>query len=310
MGPEAAHNYERRLAEGFISKYVSGDAVLDIGYKGNAVDAVPITGKAIGVDLDFPGYDGKKLPFDDHSQDAVFASHVLEHIDDYRTALADWYRVLKTGGFLVICVPHQYLYERKRGLPSRFNPDHRRFYTPVSLLREVEESLPLAGYRVRTLRDIDDGFDYSVPPEQHARGCYEIELVIEKTVQPTYVERMYPSSVSTKVTRFFNRLLTDGLIALRDGRLAEAEQIQTILGGLPLPPFKLLDCSTEHTERELIDFLAPIVGAVLFDEKQYLADFPQVSRAIADGRFGTAREHYMLHGYFEGRPVNQHGLFE
>jgi predicted SAM-dependent methyltransferase len=53
------------------------------------------------------------LPFPDASQDTVFASHVLEHIEDWAASLVDWYRVLKIGGYMVIAVPHRDLYERK-----------------------------------------------------------------------------------------------------------------------------------------------------------------------------------------------------
>src|SRR5713101_7279892 len=93
LGPEAAKNLDRRERERFFDKYLSGEAILDIGYRGGDPHSQPITDKAIGIDLDYPGYDGKTLPFPEASQDAVFASHVLEHIEDWGSALADWYRV-------------------------------------------------------------------------------------------------------------------------------------------------------------------------------------------------------------------------
>lgn len=45
------------------------------------------------------------LPFADASYDLVFASHVLEHIQDDRAALAEIRRVLKPGGIAVLPVP-------------------------------------------------------------------------------------------------------------------------------------------------------------------------------------------------------------
>lgn len=186
VGEEASKTYELRLNNGFIDKYLSGRSILDIGYKGYIEDVVPIVENAIGVELDYPGYDGHTLPFADLSQDAVFASHCLEHIEDFPNVLRDWFRVLKVGGFLVIMVPHQYLYEKRLVPPSRYNADHKRFYTPGSLMADVEGSLRPNTYRLRHLADNDIGFDYSLPPERHSGGCYELELVIEKIEAPRW----------------------------------------------------------------------------------------------------------------------------
>jgi SAM-dependent methyltransferase len=187
VGAESRKTYAVKIASGFFDRYLSGKAILDIGYKGGLDSVVPIVPQAIGVDLDYRGYDGKKLPFPDESQDAVYTSHCLEHIKDYQNAIREWFRVVKIGGYLVIIVPHQHLFERKRDLPSRNNPDHKRFYTPASLLREVEEALPESNsYRIRHLMDNDIGFDYSVTPLQAGVGCFEIELVLQRIEKPMW----------------------------------------------------------------------------------------------------------------------------
>jgi SAM-dependent methyltransferase len=165
---------------------MAGEVTLDVGYRGAFDDAVPIFPHAIGVDLDYPGYDGKILPFPDESVDAVYSSHMLEHVADFQTTIADWHRVVRPDGFIVCVVPHQFLYEKRRSLPSSWNTDHKRFYTPASLLREFEISLRPNTYRVRQLRDSDDGYSYGVGPEMHASGGYEIELVIQKIAPPVW----------------------------------------------------------------------------------------------------------------------------
>jgi len=190
VGVEARKVYWPRLASGFFERYLSGSQILDIGYRGGNAQAIPIVPQAIGVDLDYPGYDGTRLPFADLSQDAVFVSHCLEHIQDYRASLADWYRVLKTGGYLLIFVPHKYLYERRAAPPSALNPDHKRFYTPGSLLAEIEESLPVNGFRVRHLADNDYAYDYERSLDRHPQGSYEIELVVQKIARPSYSDRL------------------------------------------------------------------------------------------------------------------------
>ncbi len=186
VGEEARKTYGLRLANGFIDTYLSGPSILDIGYKGYIEDVVPIVPQATGVELDYPGYDGRTLPFPELSQDAVFASHCLEHIPDFRNALQDWFRVLRAGGFLVIMVPHQFLYEKRVSMPSQYNADHQRFYTPASLMADVEASLAPNTYRLRHLADNDLGFDYAIPPELHSGGCYELELVVEKIRAPDW----------------------------------------------------------------------------------------------------------------------------
>lgn len=47
-----------------------------------------------------------KMQFEDASFDFVIANHVLEHVDDDLTALAEIYRVLKAGGFAILQTPY------------------------------------------------------------------------------------------------------------------------------------------------------------------------------------------------------------
>jgi ubiquinone/menaquinone biosynthesis C-methylase UbiE len=49
--------------------------------------------------------DALRLPFGDDSFDAVICSEVLEHIPNYRAAIAEIYRVLKPGGRFCASVP-------------------------------------------------------------------------------------------------------------------------------------------------------------------------------------------------------------
>ena len=179
VGEETAKTYQQKIESGFWDRYVKGFRVLEIGHKGYIDGVEPIL-NAVGVDLGYPGYDGLHLPFADQSQDAVYSSHVLEHIGDSRTAVQEWFRVTRVGGHVITVVPSRDLYERAFEPPSRWNADHKRFYNPSDLLAVFEVALPLNAYRVRHLCENDDGYDYSLPADVHPVGCYEIELVIER----------------------------------------------------------------------------------------------------------------------------------
>ena len=70
----------------------------------------------VGVDIELSGhnhkdskvdyfYDGKKLPFNDASFDAIVCFEVLEHVFNIEEVLAEIYRVLKPNGQLLISIP-------------------------------------------------------------------------------------------------------------------------------------------------------------------------------------------------------------
>jgi SAM-dependent methyltransferase len=69
----------------------------------------PIAGKYVSADYNLPGMDMKidlrDINLEDGSFDIVYASHVLEHIDDDRAALSEIRRILAPGGVAVLPVP-------------------------------------------------------------------------------------------------------------------------------------------------------------------------------------------------------------
>lgn len=64
----------------------------------------------------------------DETFDFVHSSHCLEHLVDPAVALGHWFRVLKPGGYLVMLLPDEDLYEMGT-FPSRVNPDHKWTFT-------------------------------------------------------------------------------------------------------------------------------------------------------------------------------------
>lgn len=68
---------------------------------------VDLAGNYAGLKPDVEADIFKRLPFDDESADEIVAIHVLEHAYRYEAdaILADWVRVLKPGGKLVLELP-------------------------------------------------------------------------------------------------------------------------------------------------------------------------------------------------------------
>lgn len=67
--------------------------------------------KYVGMDVAASGAttvlgDAQRLPFSDASFDTVFCSQVLEHVPEPWLALAEFRRVLKDDGHLILTVPH------------------------------------------------------------------------------------------------------------------------------------------------------------------------------------------------------------
>ena len=303
IGVSFRGSYRRRVESGFMQRYFSGPAILDIGYRGGDPDAVPITETAIGVELDYPGYDGKTLPFPEASQDTVLAAHVLEHILDYKLILRDWMRVLKIGGFLVVIVPHRDLYERRPDLPSRWNGDHKRLYTPASLMCEIEDVLPVHSHRVRHLVDNDFGFDYGRAPDLPPAGCYEIELVLQKIAPPAWAEGLrYPPATQQAMDQL-DTLIFEAIRANLAENGAGARLLATLIPSLGyFPPWaRVRQRFLAENEVALKNAVRSLLELASFDADAYVAARKDLLRAQADGKLGDPRGHWLRAGYFEGR---------
>jgi hypothetical protein len=123
-------------------------------------------------------------------QHCILLCNVLQCVPDYRRFIAGAFARLALGGFLVIVVPHQFLYERKLQVPSRYQRSHMRFYTPSALLAEVEEALDPCRYRIRLLADNDSGFDYRAPLGALPAGGHDIVLCLQKLAPAPWREAM------------------------------------------------------------------------------------------------------------------------
>lgn len=126
-----AISMQRRVQDSrFATRYFRGYG-LDVGGGGDSLalyrEFFPLI-KGVFV-YDRPHGDAQLLAnVPDDTFDFLYSSHCLEHLRDPAEALANWLRVVRPGGYLVINVPDEDLYEQGNW-PSHFNSDHKLTFT-------------------------------------------------------------------------------------------------------------------------------------------------------------------------------------
>jgi len=208
--PDLLSEEARRLALFLLSHSALEPAlrspwIVDVVLRGAA--CAPLLPDAIAIEVGAGDPEAHRI-FDnlDGNQQCILLHDVIQYLPDYRSFLAGAFDRLAIGGYLIIIVPHQFLYERKWQMPSRYDHGHLRFYTPSTLSAEIEEALDPCRYRVRLLADHDTGFDYDTPLHAVPSGGHDIVLCLQKIAQPSWQEDMdkneSQSTVFTQPTRF------------------------------------------------------------------------------------------------------------
>lgn len=136
MANESVKSLRRRYVEDFKGeipwmKYLSGK-ILDIGAGTNPL---PLQGVTPFDNDGTPGNvsgDANRISeyFPVDSFDCVYSSQCLEHMICPRTALQEWLKVLKPGGYLVATIPDIGAYERFN-YPSPYNSDHKSSWSTI-----------------------------------------------------------------------------------------------------------------------------------------------------------------------------------
>lgn len=197
----------------YASRNRSNPAILNVGCgTGGTIETLEKFGKVDNVDTSDDaiafakklGYrnitkvDDIDLPFKDRTYDVVGAFDVLEHIEDHKSALSEWKRVLKDDGAIVITVPaYQWLWSG-----HDVSSHHRRRYTVRSLMAVAAEaglrperksyaisfSLPLvAGFRLanRVLDGKADSKSSYVPVPRAVNKLFTVLLKVEAKMHNT-----------------------------------------------------------------------------------------------------------------------------
>ena len=124
---ECSKSIQRRLADAnFLRSYFVGSGV-DIGGKPDPL-ALYKSLFPLMTDIktwDWEDGDAQFLEgVEDNTYDFVHSSHCLEHLRNPEEGLKNWFRVIREGGYLIITIPEEDLYEQGV-FPSTFNGDHK-----------------------------------------------------------------------------------------------------------------------------------------------------------------------------------------
>jgi SAM-dependent methyltransferase len=199
---ECSKSIQRRLSDSnFLRRYFDGDG-LDIGGKPDPLllykELFPLLSSV--RTWDWEDGDAQFLAsVPDGKYDFLHSSHCLEHLVDPREGLKNWIRVVRPGGYLIVTVPDEDLYEQGV-FPSTFNKDHKWTFTIfkhtswsnrsiniLDLMRELGEEAELvrveqlsATYRFDLPR-----YDQTLTPV----GECGIEFVIRKRTRDETADR-------------------------------------------------------------------------------------------------------------------------
>ncbi|MDR7519551.1 MAG: class I SAM-dependent methyltransferase [Armatimonadota bacterium] len=139
----------KRIALRHIPQASPGMRALDVGCRNGYFSEIltrrGYTVHAIDIKPDYPSAEivdaNQPLPYGDGTFDLVWCSEVLEHLDAPAAAVAEFRRVLKPGGLLVLTTPNSgcWIYRALAlaGIPTAKaqNPDHKHFFTVEDMRR-------------------------------------------------------------------------------------------------------------------------------------------------------------------------------
>lgn len=198
---ECSKAFVRRSRDGnFVARYFVGRGI-DIG---GAPDPLALQGEFFPRITELRAWDIKDgdaqlmAGIADETFDFVHSSHCLEHLNDPAEGLRNWFRILKSGGHLIVTVPDEDLYEQGR-FPSTFNADHKWTFTTHKQRSWSSRSLNLLTLvtglgetaALHKIELLDSTYRYNLPRFDQTLtpfGEASIEIVVRKR-PATEIER-------------------------------------------------------------------------------------------------------------------------
>jgi len=171
---EMTKSHPARLRAGDY-EWIKGQ-VLDIGCGPDPIKLSPPS-TVRGWDLE-DGDATLLATLDDKTFDCIVSAHCLEHLSDPETAIRNWSRVLKEGGYAYILVPLFSAYEKWNDFqhgssnPAKFNHDHKTSWDLLNLetapknhrhfgFKEIRQFGKQAGLTLVDLRYELDGYQWN-----------------------------------------------------------------------------------------------------------------------------------------------------
>lgn len=175
---EQSKSHHTRLRNGDYS-FLKGN-VLDIGCGPDPI-VLPPPSTVRGWDL--ADGDAQYLAgVEKETFDVVYSSHAAEHMEHPPTALKNWARVVKEGGYVYFTVPSFTFYEKLHdftfpGDPSKFNDDHKTSWDLIDVghrpknhphydFKRINEMGKAAGLTLVDLRIELDHYDFRRPTNE------------------------------------------------------------------------------------------------------------------------------------------------
>lgn len=104
--------------------------------------------EAASVDVEFIDLPGEAIPLPDKSVDTVLLTFTLCTIPDWKAALAQMHRVLKSSGKLIFCEHGEAPDEEVRRWQDRLNPYWNKFAGGCNLNRPIPTLIKDAGFHI------------------------------------------------------------------------------------------------------------------------------------------------------------------
>ena len=161
----------------------------------------------------------------------VFSSHLLEHMEDLDAVLAEWFRVIKVGGHLVLYLPDDSLYPKK-GEPGA-NPDHKHDLNRNKILAIMKK---VGGWDLVVNERRDQDYGEGSPKNEYSF----LQVYCKREDRKHTYPAMAPKPAKTA-------------IVIRYGAFGDAIQSSSILPGLKEAGYHITFCTVPRGQAVLLN---------------------------------------------------------